>query len=248
MLLVILVAIIALVALVVIASLLLARQEPKRVEDVSDTVSVRNQLLVSIRVNGVVIQPGESSSISHSARDSRSALVIEALIDGKYQHFSTYSPTTDEVFVGSITSRWVSGADDTTSASSAIQGRPYIRIHNMTDVPLVLNDNISIAPQTTLHYKGKTAAGVSLGTLFDDPRGIFHQFTYNTPATDIYYVVSGKDQLPFSGWQLRLDFQDEPDDPIQHVLAQGIGKTLARGNIIYSSLPRDGEIADRWGQ
>jgi len=160
--------------------------------------------------------------------------------------------TIKALHIGMVTSRWVgAGHDDKFIPPDAQQGRPWIKIHNMTNAPLALNNNLIITPRTTFLYKGRDHYGVRLGTIFRDQRDIFPEYRFETPATDIYYgVVSDIQQPLFGGWQVDAEFDDDPQEPY-HLLEEGFLGGPAEGSIAYGSLPKDGPVAaptNRWGE
>ena len=154
--------------------------------------------------------------------------------------------------VGMITSRWV-GADGESSISpglNAVQGLPWIKIHNMTEYPISLNNNINISGGGVLRYSGRDAFGVRLGTIFEDQDGVFEDFIFTTPATDVYYgVVSDIQQSLFGGFQLFSELDDSAYEP-QFLLENWMGGP-AYPKIPYGFLPtlgKDVPPQNRWGQ
>lgn len=161
--------------------------------------------------------------------------------------------TIKDLHIGMITSRWVGANDDFNIGKpglNAVQGLPWIKIHNYTDRVLVLNNNINISPKGTLQYTGRDHFGVRLGTVFSDQDGIFPDYIFTIPATDVYYgVVSDIQQPLFGGFQLDENFNDDPDEP-HHLLENGWMGGPAWGNIPYGFLPTEGPYVpqqDRWG-
>ena len=161
--------------------------------------------------------------------------------------------TIKNLHVGMITSRWV-GADSDFNIGkpglNAVQGLPWIKIHNMTSRPIALNNNINISPGGTLRYSGRDNFGVRLGTVFKDQDGVFPDYIFTVPATDVYYgVVSDIQQPLFGGFQLTPEFNDDPDEP-QYLLESGWMGGPAWGHIPYGLLPIEGPGVtpqDRWG-
>ena len=154
--------------------------------------------------------------------------------------------------VGMVTSKWVgSDGDSSISPGNAVQGLPWIKIHNMTDYPLSINNNINISPQGTLRYSGRDHFGVRLGTVFKDQNGIFDDFIFTTPATDIYYgVVSDIQQALFGGFQLTEKFIDSTYEP-QFLLQKGWQGGEAYPRIPYGLIPTLGNPVspqNRWGE
>ncbi len=220
-------------------------------DDTAGDFYIYNHLLVPIRLNSEGreqdVQPNDRVKANFDFQN----VLISILLPGEVKRYCQYLRTDGgDVHVGMITSRWVSrSVDDTAIPPNAQQGRPYIKIHNMTVLPIELNDNIKIAPQATLLYKGRDHYGVRLGTILRNPLGIFPTWKFITPATDIYYgVVSSVHQKPFGGWQHGIAFKDVPDDEVHHVLEGGFKGGPAKGDIQYDALPRDGETANRWGE
>lgn len=188
-----------------------------------------------------------------------SVVVVYILGEKKMQKFSTYTldipegTSINKLHIGMITSRWV-GADSDMNIGkpglNAVQGLPWIKIHNMSDVPLSLNHNIDISPNGTLRYTGRDHFGVRLGTVFDDQDGIYPRFIWTIPATDVYYgVVSDLQQPLFGGHQLSPEFLDAADEP-HYLLENGWVGGPAKGNIPIGFVPREGRDlppVDRWG-
>lgn len=174
-------------------------------------------------------------------------------------HFSDYSldlppgTTIRALHVGMITSRWVGATQDYKfiPALNAVQGRPWIKIHNKTAINLHINNNIDISPRGTLRYSGRDSFGVRIGTIFADQQGIFPPWKFTVPATDVYWgVVSDLQQPLFGGWQIDSEFDDEADEP-QWLLENGWYGGPAEGNIAPGFVPKDGlptAPLDRWGQ
>nr|QBK86732.1 MAG: hypothetical protein LCMAC103_00610 [Marseillevirus LCMAC103] len=120
-----------------------------------------------------------------------------------------------DLHVGQVTSRFEGGTwdDQMVVASAAVQGRPWIHIHNLTSLPLQLNENIFVPPKTRFTYKGRHHFGVPLGLTLRDPQRRYRPFRVTKPVTDIYYgVVSPSVQPLFGGWQheftTEVDFGD----------------------------------------
>ena len=153
-----------------------------------------------------------------------------------------------------VTSRWV-GADADYNIGkpglNAVQGLPWIKIHNRTQYPLSINNNINISPGGVLRYTGRDHFGVRLGTLFQDQDKIFKDFIFTIPATDVYYgVVSDIQQPLFGGWQMTPEFDDDPNEP-QYLLEEGFMGGPAYPTMPYGLLYSEGpEVPpqDRWGR
>lgn len=178
--------------------------------------------------------------------------------DGRL-HYSDYSldlpenSTIRALHIGMITSRWVGATQDSTfkPGVNAIQGRPWIKIHNKTAINLHINNNIDISPRGTLRYSGRDHFGVRIGTIFTDQDGIFPPWKFDIPATDVYWgVVSDLQQPLFGGWQIDSEFDDEADEP-QWLLENGWYGGPAYGGISPGFIPKNGPPTaplDRWGQ
>ena len=109
-----------------------------------------------------------------------------------------------EIHIGQITTRFSGGTwdDQMVVASNAVQGRPYIRIHNPTMIPLRLNNNILVEPNSVLFYTGRHHFGVPLGLVLKDVDGLYPRLQLTKPITDIYYgIVSDTPQPIYGGWQ-----------------------------------------------
>lgn len=163
--------------------------------------------------------------------------------------------TIRSLHIGMVTSRWVqtSSRDVSTWAyPEAIQAYPWLKIHNMTGRYLNLNNNIDISPHGTLRYTGRHHFGVSLGTIFKDQDGLFPDYKYKVPATDLYYgVISDIDQSLYGGYQMDSVFQDDPPQEPVFLLNNGWVGGPAKGNIPNGYIPREGPptpLVDRWGK
>ena len=109
-----------------------------------------------------------------------------------------------EIHVGQITTRFSGGTwdDQMVVASNAVQGRPYIRIHNPTMLPLRLNNNILVEPNSVFFYTGRHHFGVPLGLVLKDVDALYPRLQLTKPITDIYYgIVSDTPQPIYGGWQ-----------------------------------------------
>ena len=175
-------------------------------------------------------------------------------IFGDYQFATPEDTCIKALHVGMVTSRWV-GADADYNIGkpglNAVQGLPWIKIWNTTDTTLSLNNNIDISPGGMMRYPGRDHLGVRLGTVFKDQRGVFPDYIYTIPATDVYYgVVSDLQQPLFGGFQLTQDFHHDEEEP-QFLLENGWYYGEANGQIPYGFIPLEGPAVkpqDRWGQ
>ena len=108
------------------------------------------------------------------------------------------------IHIGQITTRFSGGTwdDQMVVASNAVQGRPYIRIHNPTMIPLRLNNNILVKPNSVFFYTGRHHFGVPLGLVLKDVDALYPRLQLTKPITDIYYgIVSDTPQPIYGGWQ-----------------------------------------------
>lgn len=116
--------------------------------------------------------------------------------------------------IGMVTTRFIGKSTDglrmSTLADNAIQGHSWLMIHNLTELPLRLNDDIVVAPHSTERYLGYLHQGVTLGTIFQDQDGIYPDFQYLNPHTDIYYGVVSDLRQPLYG-PFQLEFSDDCD-------------------------------------
>lgn len=172
-------------------------------------------------------------------------------------HFADYHITTpkDEMIkalhVGMIASKKVGANQDDhlVTGWNAVQGRPWVKVHNMTNLRINLVQG-SINPGGILRYSGRDHLGVRLGTMFEDRDGNYPTFKYKIPATDIYYgIVSDIEQPLFGGWQIDWVYDDDPDSPM-YLLELGWLSGPANNNIDPRYIPRNGPevpLKDRWG-
>jgi len=181
--------------------------------------------------------------------------------NGDEVHFSDYSldipedTTIKMLHIGMVTSRWVGATQDSTfkPGLNAVQGRPWIKIHNLTDEYLSLNDSIDISPGGMLRYSGRDHFGVRLGTIFKDRNGVFPDYIFTIPATDLYYgITSDIQQSLFGGFQIDEKFYDEEEEP-QFLLENGWMGGPANGSIEPKYLPKEGNPLkyankNRWGE
>lgn len=139
--------------------------------------------------------------------------------EGETSHFSDLVVDHDgherikNLHVGMVTTRFLGSTDSlrmTTSAGNANQGSAWIKIHNLSLLPLRLNDDIVVQPQSRERYQGYLNQGVTLGMIFKDQDQLYPDFQYLQPHSDLYYgIVSDLKQPTYGPWQ--LDFEDECD-------------------------------------
>jgi len=97
--------------------------------------------------------------------------------------------------IGMVTTRiQEGGGDDGFAMGYAIQGRPWLKIHNQTDLTLCFNgpqeeQKIIVNPHSFTRYKGKYHMGVPLGFKLISGNKAFDDITLIKPVSDIYYGV-----------------------------------------------------------
>lgn len=114
--------------------------------------------------------------------------------------------------VGMVTTRIIGGKRQNSgliTSSNAVQGMPFVDIHNLTSQKICLGDtrfSIEIPPNGYYRFKGCDHFGVRLGTIFKDNDNVYSDFQLNRTVTDIYYgVVSDIQQPIYGGWQMEFD-------------------------------------------
>ncbi len=222
-----------------------------RMKDVKKYIRAGNELSIYVVIDPSFEKENEKGGVKDIER--KDAKKAEELLFSKYMLDLPEDYTIKALHVGMITSRWVGAGFDQNyiPALNAVQGRPWIKIHNFTDIPLSLNNNIDISSEGILRYTGRDHFGVRLGTIFDDQKGIFPRFKFNIPATDVYYgVTSDIQQSLFGGWQIDEKFIDDSDEP-HFLLENGFQGGPANGNIVPGFLPKEGPPLrvelNRWG-
>jgi hypothetical protein len=146
------------------------------------------------------------------------------LIDskGNSQHYADYFINTERneriknLHVGMVTSRFIYNSSDglhmATTHANAGQGNAWLVIHNVTAVPLSLNDGeITVPPNSTYRYLGYLNQGVTLGTFFKDDDGIYPEYQYLRPHSDLYYGITSDIRQPLLGCMQYGEFSDECD-------------------------------------
>jgi len=115
--------------------------------------------------------------------------------------------------IGMITTRFIGSTDSlrmSTTSGNAIGGNAWVKIHNVTDLPLRLNDDVVIPPHDTYRYLGYLNQGITLGTIFHDVDGIYPDYQYLRPYSDLYYGIVSDLRQPLDGcWQ--LEYNDRCD-------------------------------------
>lgn len=162
---------------------------------------------------------------------------------------ATFASATGKLHVGMITTRWVgSNADFTIGRpSNAIQGMPYVNIHNRGPWTVSFNEgDIIIPPGRTFRFSGRDHLGVRLGTVFRDDNGLYETVIPSTPFTDMYVgVLGGIAQPLFSGWQETSEFS-EISDGVAFPLEQGTSGRAAPPRFDPSAIPSERGLSE-WG-
>jgi hypothetical protein len=168
------------------------------------------------------LKPNESVGISKQQ-------VIEHFKGGNILRISVITPTGEHklytdylidtekeervksLHIGMITTRYIGSTDTlrmSTVNGNAVLGNATVKIHNLSYIPIQLNDDIDIIPHSSDRYLGYLHQGVTLGTIFSDPSGLYPDYQYLKPYTDIYYGVVSDLRQPLDGcWQ--LEFNDD---------------------------------------
>jgi hypothetical protein len=153
--------------------------------------------------------------------------VIDIYIDG--DHYSSILVDTGllerikNLHVGMVTTRFIGKTTDTlrltTTSGNSIQGNAWLKIHNITDRPLRLQlgletltsePDVEVPPHGTVKYLGYRHQGVTLGTYFKDPDGLYPVFQYLIPNSDLYYGLTSDLKQEMQGC-FQLEFNDDCD-------------------------------------
>jgi hypothetical protein len=127
--------------------------------------------------------------------------------------------------VGMVTSRFIGDTrinQTANLAGNAVNGQPWLKIHNLTELPIKLNGGkIVVKPHDTTRYLGYLHQGVPLGTNLEDDEGIYPTFQVLYPSTDVYFgVVSDIVQPLFGGFGLTYNDGGTEFEPM-HLLQEG---------------------------
>jgi len=115
-----------------------------------------------------------------------------------------------EFHIGQITQRVIGTHKwGTIEQSANTQGSPWVIIHNVSNLPLRLNDTIDIPPYSALRWRGKDKYGIPMGTYFIDRDKLYPTLHYIRPYTDVYYGISSTQNQPLrGGWQTAFSSVD----------------------------------------
>ncbi len=152
---------------------------------------------------------------------------IEMTVDGK--PYVTYTVDTREgeriraLHVGMVTSRFIGTATDSlhmqSQANNAVSGNAWVVMHNVTArwlriipqaedyLPLNREKMIEIAPFSSFRYLGYKNSGITLGSVFRDVDGLYPEYVYLYPHSDIYWGIASDLKQPVYGC-FQLEFDD----------------------------------------
>jgi hypothetical protein len=176
--------------------------------DIKDKSQNPNKTLF---VKTIIDGPDESLGVGENRDDISYVHDISSISND-----SLRSERMKNLHIGMVTSRYIGATSDDqlVVSQAAVSGRPWVLLHNVSNIPLSLNNKrIQIAARGIVRYQGQYHMGVALGTYFNDDNGFYDSFQYLYPATDIYFgVVSDLSQPSFGGWQWEYD--DNPTNPM----------------------------------
>lgn len=121
-----------------------------------------------------------------------------------------------QLHIGMLTTRYEQGRGDDgfIAGGVAIQGRPWIKIHNRTLLPLRLNGGkILIPAMSWSRYKGDWHMGVPLGFNLKDKHGLYPDFTIEKPVTDVYYGMVSDLLQPLYGGFMMNEMNEADNEP-----------------------------------
>lgn len=172
------------------------------------------------------IAPSKAEGIPKDKADkylkAGNILRFNVIINGKPVHYSDYVVNTRQgeriknLHVGMVTTRVIANTLDSfhlsTTSGNALQGSAWLIIHNTTNIPLELNKGeIKVDPHSTYRYLGYLNQGVTLGTYFRDDSGLYPDFQYLQPHTDLYYGIVSDLQQTLQGCVQYELFNDQCD-------------------------------------
>lgn len=121
-----------------------------------------------------------------------------------------------ELHIGMMTDRSIGSTDvfrSTVTNSNAVRGLAYTNIHNLSALPLNLqvgSITYNIKPYEVYKYKGYLHTGIALGTIFKNLDGLYNDYVYLKPYSDIYYgLTSDENQPPQGEGGLQFSFYDK---------------------------------------
>lgn len=204
----------------------------------SIVVDVVDESLVTTRLVGAIAPRSTGGLTKQQVRDhlaGGNTIRISIITPKGIKRYTDYLINLDPrggerikgLHVGMITTRFIGSTDGlrmTTTSGNAVSGNASLKIHNLSYLPLNLNGGVgegndenpasgggvSVRPHSTDRYLGYLHQGVTLGTIFSDDDGLYPDFQYLEPHSDLYYGVVSDIRQPLSGcWQ--LEFNDECD-------------------------------------
>jgi hypothetical protein len=116
--------------------------------------------------------------------------------------------------VGQVTGKYLAGnmqqqgLVSTSAIGISAYAAPFVKIHNATEIPLILNGgNIVVEPHQVIRDKGSSLhQGVPLGMIYRDNDRIYPDYHMLSPTTDIYFgVISDLQQSLYSGFSMEYN-------------------------------------------
>ena len=154
------------------------------------------------------LQPGNVLRIYTTSPEGECKHFSDQVVDGERNE------RIKNLHIGMITTRFIGNTTDglrmSTLADNAIQGHAWLVIHNLTEIPLRLNDDIIVAPHSTERYLGYLHQGITLGMIFKDQDCMYPDFQYLNPHSDLYYGVVSDLRQPLLG-PFQLEYNDDCD-------------------------------------
>ena len=197
-------------------------QQPNTVTSRS-VVNVTNHFKKPVVIGGkLIVGPGRTEHYILSGVVGIEDVQIYTT-DPPNERLQSLTLNSSDIHIGGITSRWTEIDGTFPGGVNTSQGVPWVRIHNMTAQQLRLNDTLFVEPFGALQYTGEKISGIRLGTIFRDNNGLFPNFVYSKPCTDIYYGTQTEKQVEeWGGLQRTLDGFDpnEKGEPV-HLLEDG---------------------------
>lgn len=180
----------------------------------SYSFEVKNHLRSPVEIY-VTLPSGSSRSLSVPSFSSKMMMSpppntkVQVFVDEKLYSSFTITERTDSLHIGQLTTRFNQGDGEANlqagHSAAAVQGRPHIFIHNLSHLPLTLNDNIVIAPRSKLRYRGRYFNGVPLGMRLTDKDDLYPIVELDKPITDIYYGLTSDVVTPFyGGYEIKM--------------------------------------------
>jgi len=134
----------------------------------------------------------------------------------KLLHSDLWSPAREPInslHIGQITTRAINTALTDRPVNS--QGLGAILVHNLTNLPIKINDFV-VPANSTFRWRGPLKYGIPLGSYFTDNSAIKMYPTWKLirPITDIYYgMTSHNKQELYGGYNFSFDNHANNVDP-----------------------------------